>query len=193
MGWQARAVTSGRVWFVGVLVLALVGGWWFGGGRALGAVTVETVASPDCSGTRVVRAPWDGQRVQAVELRRTMDCTLALRIRNDSWVPVTLDELRLPLMGPDAGAAVRVETVQIDGTEERPLPRGVAAVFPLDRRLGRDSTLDVTVRYTYRPDGCTALGVLQVPAARVPTGFLLRSRAVQAEPVHFAGTTETNC
>ncbi len=194
MAWGARVITSRRVWLVGLAVVVLAGLWWVVGGRTVEGVEVRVLNEPHCTGTDVTarRSPIDDTLVPVVSLEPGMECRLNLELRNDSWLPVKLHDLMLPLMGPDAGAAVRVKTVWTD--DQMPIYGGVAARVPLDRWLSSDESMQVEIVYAYRHDGCTALGTLWVPAAQVGTSLLGRSATLQpTTKVWFAGTSASTC
>ncbi len=193
MSWGARAITSGRLWLLALVVAALPIIWWQVTERAVSAVEIRTLDSASCTGTTIEQqrlAP-EQPRVAAILLEPEMSCRLNLQIVNTGRLPVSLDKLVLPLMGPDGGAGVRADSVWID--EEVAVFGEVAAEVILDRWLSADETIEVEIRYGFRAKGCTAKGVLWVPAAQLEPSLLLRSAVVQADRIYFGGTTASSC
>lgn len=192
MAWTARAITSKPVWLLVVLAVALPIAWWQVTERAVSAVEIRSLTAPVCTGTTVERrrAP-GGKTVSAIRLTPDMSCRLNLEVANNGSLPVFLDTLVLPLMGPAGGAAVQVDKVWID--EEVPVFGQVAGEVTIDRRLDSDEKIEVEIQYGFRQKGCTAAGLFWVPAAQTEPSLLLRSTVTQADPIYFAGTSASAC
>lgn len=194
MGWAARTITSRLAWLVALLLVGLGVTWWQVTEKAVDAVEVRTVQAPRCTGTTIERrSPRTGAGPRStILLSPRMACHLELDVVNTGRLPVHLDDLVLPLMGPDGGAAVRVKAVRVG--ERLPLQGGIAAVAALDRWLAAEEALRVEVDYVFRPRGCTeAGGILWVPTAQLEPSLLLRSTVVQGESIHFEGTSSSSC
>ncbi|MGH3334067.1 MAG: hypothetical protein ACRDPJ_22460 [Nocardioidaceae bacterium] len=151
-----------------------------------------------CTGTEVVhrRSGFGGPRVTAMRLRKSMECTLPVRVSNHGGHSVRLDRIVLPYMGPGGGAAVRVE--RLDG--QRPLGRPsrqgrIDAVFPVGHTVPSAGRYDFDIHFTFRPGGCTAglttmtSGMPTVRVSTLGTTSSLRS----ATPVGFAPTRDSDC
>ena len=138
---------------------------------------------PACPGTTLT-----GQR-RAITLDPDLRCTVAVTVRNEGRLTVHLDEIVLPLMGSEGGAAVRVTS-----WEGHPTPRrGRDAVFALDRALEPGETWETEVRFVFRPDGCTALGTFSAGLPDIRAGAWGRSVLVGGPGVLFEGTPESEC
>lgn len=188
----------------GVAVLALVavlaGGvvWaWISDAAAMREDVEVAWAGPvTCTGTKVV---WERMGlgepglVRVIRLRGSMDCKLPVRITNHGRGRVRIRQVRLPSMGPEARAAVRV--AQLEG--RRPLRNHHDAVFPMDRPLEPGNSYDFTIEFGFRapPEGCTASGFMWVRGmptvvltALGRTGTLASKRTIV-----FAGTRGSEC
>ena len=153
---------------VGALVgLAALAGLWAVASSVLRAQVEVHSSRPDCDGTRVVgKDLGDGfsghEWVPAMQLRPGMRCTVTVRVRNGGPVAVRLEEVVLPYMGPDGGAAARSRIM--DGRRFRSLsdPTGdrLDARFARHDRIGPGGTVRFTVTYEFRPQGCDEGGTL---------------------------------
>jgi hypothetical protein len=124
-----------------------------------------------------------------------MRCRLTVKVENHSWLPVELSSLRLPLMGPGGGPAVEVR--EFDGRSPRASQEDdVDAVFGMHSRLAGGEAREFAIVFTFRPDGCTAQGLMWVAGMpQVEVTSLGRSGAQSTdEVIGFRGTDETdNC
>jgi hypothetical protein len=150
-----------------------------------------------CEGTTVrsVRSPDGDGRIQVMAARRGMRCALPVRVTNDSRFAVTVTRVRLPLMGPGAGAAVQVRRL---GGREPLKPRAVDAIFRVDETLAPGAAYDVSVVFEFRapPEGCDSPGATTgLPEFPQVTVLALgRAGAVRSDrTIGFRGTADSDC
>lgn len=128
-----------------------------------------------------------------MRLRRSMDCKLPVRITNHGRGRVSIRQVRLPSMGPEARAAVRV--AQLEG--RRPLRNHHDAVFLMDRSLEPGSSYDFAIEFGFRapPGGCTASGFMWVRGMPTVVLTALGRTGTRASnrTIAFAGTRESEC
>lgn len=184
-----------RVRRVGGLATAVLaaGGWVWIADAQRDRVSVTWSGPVTCTGTDLVRAEAAGAPVRAARLVPGMACKVAVQVRNDGWFPVALEQVVLPTMGPGGGAAVQVR--RLDG--QTPVPGSADAV---DATFAREATLrptqtdDFVVRFTFRPEGCTAPGTLLVeglPEVTVSALGLAEDRSGE-ETAAFRGTRRSD-
>lgn len=176
------------------LVAALLLAAWFGLAAAQrGRVTVAWQGEPSCTGTDVVRGRIQDQPVRAMRLVPGMSCQVSVRVVNEGWMPVRVEQVRLPFMGPGGGAAVRVR--RLDGERpDRSVDR-IDATFPREVGLRPTETDDLVLRFTFRPRGCTAQGLFSVndfPTVTVSALGLSGERTAEDRAV-FRGTRWSVC
>ncbi|PUA80027.1 hypothetical protein [Nocardioides currus] len=139
--------------------------------------------APSCPGTTLTGDP------RAMTLDPAMRCTMPVAVRNDGRLAVTLDELVLPSMGAEGGAAV-----QVTSWDGHPTPGGdLDAVFDLDRRLEPGDSWETEIEFRFRPEGCTGRGTFVVFLPAVRAGAWGRSVEVPGPGVLFAGTRDSSC
>jgi hypothetical protein len=185
---------------VAVVALAVLGlvailGWRVAASEARKRVTVEWAGPVTCEGTTVRpdrRA--DGEEISAIRLREGMRCSLPVRVTNESRFDVKVTRVRLPLMGPEGGAAVQVRTLEGRSWYR---PDSTDAVFRLQEWLEPGDTYDFVVDFEFRapPEGCTDSGLLGVgDMPKVTVRALGRPGLRSAEEtIVFRGTRESSC
>lgn len=184
-----------RTSLVGALVVVvLAAGTWVWVADAQRDHTSVTWSGPvTCTGTDLVRVRLDGGPVRAMRLVPGMACTVAVRVRNDGWFPVSVEQVVLPYMGPEGGAAVQVR--RLDGQRADPgATDAIDATFTRQATLRPTQTDDFVVRFTFRPDGCTAPGTMFVrglPEVTVSALGLAERRSAE-ETAAFRGTRKSD-
>lgn len=150
-----------------------------------------------CEGTTVRSEPvGDGEEpVPVIRLREGMRCTVPVRVTNAGRGSVRVLRLRVPLLGPEAGAAV--QAAGVDGMPPS-RPDAVDAVFRVDRPLAGGESQDFDLELTFRspPQGCTSPGsrVVVGPVPRVTVLALGRPGERRApESLAFRGTRHSSC
>lgn len=178
----ARTVVVLTAMFLAVAVAfgAIVG--FFAIGTSISKVEI-TAGSPACTGTSVSNSPG------AIQLRPGMKCSVPVTLRNAGRLAVHLDEVVLPYMGAEGGAAVQVKSW------EGRVPEGaeINAVFEMDRRLESGDTWETEIEFDFRPEGCTDRGTHSSNILEVQASAWGRSVRVTGAGVLFDGTTESEC
>jgi hypothetical protein len=188
-----------RAAVVAVVVLAVVGllailAWRVAASEARSSVAVTWNGPVTCEGTTVEsHRSDDGEEYPTVRLREGMRCSLPVRVTNESRIDVKVTRVRLPLMGPGAGAAVQVNTLEGQPWHR---PDSTDAVFRLQEWLEPGDTYDFDVELEFRapPEGCTS-GLLSVgDLPKVTVRALGRPGVRNAdETIGFLGTDESAC
>jgi hypothetical protein len=187
----------GVVAVVALAVLGLVAilGWRVAASEARKRVAVEWAGTVTCEGTTVGPAGVEGESFPAIRLREGMRCSLPVRVTNEGRVDVKVTRVRLPLMGPQAGAAVQVRTLEGRSWYR---PDSTDAVFRLQEWLEPGDTFDFVVEFEFRapPEGCSGPGglmwVRDMP--KVTVRALGRPGVRSAdETLGFRGTRQSSC
>jgi hypothetical protein len=190
-----------RIAVVAVVVLAVLGllavlGWRVAASEARKSVGVTWNGPVTCVGTNVEPYRSDGSEAYpAIHLREGMRCSLPVRVTNEGRVDVKVMRVRLPLMGPQANAAVQVRTLEGQSWLR---PSSTDAVFGLQEWLEPGDTYDFRVEFEFRapPEGCSGPGgVMWVRGMpKVIVRALGRPGVRSAEEtLGFRGTRESGC
>jgi hypothetical protein len=176
----------------GLALVAGIGGWVLTAAHARGQI--ETVMGvPTCTGTEVRWVNRDGQASPQMTLNGEMECSVDITVRNTGRIPVTIDELSWPILGPEGGPGV--EALYLNGGQYLPRTGGIDADFPVDVGLEGESYTVFQLRLAFRPDGCTPEGVLWIqdtPALSV-SGLGLSGETAGGQILTFRGTTASSC
>jgi hypothetical protein len=191
-----------RAAVVAVVVLAVLGltailGWRVVASEARKSVTVAWNGAVTCEGTTVEPTSRGEGRGEApvIRLREGMRCSLPVRVTNEGRLDVKVTRVRLPFMGPEAGAAVQVTTLEGQPWHR---PDSTDAVFRLQEWVEPGDTYDFVVELEFRapPEGCLSPGrVLWVGDMPKVTVRALGRPGVRSagEPLGFRGTRESTC
>ncbi len=191
LGWKPALLVGGGVGLAAVLVSA----WFVITSLQLGQVEVDRTTPVECRGTEVTEERvGTGGPVTAMRLVPGMKCTIGVQVTNEGTSAVKVTEVLLPYMGPDGGAAVRVN--RLDRLEPEPEPADtIDALFTVDQELAAGEDYEFEMTFVFRPRGCTSQGVMTVPG--MPTVTVSSwGREVERtadEPVAFRGTKQSNC
>lgn len=178
-----------------LLALGAMVAWRVVASGARDKVAVTWSGPIECTGTTVGTSTVDGARIPAIRLREGMSCTLPVRVTNQSRFTVTVLRVRLPYLGPEAGAGV--QATRLEGA---PVARAdtIDAFFRLRERLEPGAAYDFDVELEFRPppEGCAADGNLlwmkEFPRVRV---LALGRTGVRSAPetIGFLGTADSDC
>ncbi len=181
-----------------LLLVVLVAGWRFVAGQLRDATTVELAQAITCEGTQIRdrRVGYPPERIQAIDLRRGMRCTVPVVVTNTGWAAVTVNQVVLPYLGAHGGAAVKVEDFL-----GMPVPKGrirsdVDGVFPVDRELGAGDTWRFDIVLRFRESGCSSDGGTMwgsgLPTLRLSSLFVPGEVAAGFQ-LGYRGTPDSSC
>ena len=170
-----------------VLVLFLVAGaaaaWVALATFARGETEVTWSGAPECTGTRLRGT---AEASAEITMLPGMRCEVPVEVRNTGWLPVTVDSLTVPLVGPHGGSAVMLEDAEGD----------VDAIIDMGRDLDRGETVEVVLTLVFRDDGCSSEGSITAvggfPTATV-SAFGWGTSLASPEAVAFVGSAASSC
>jgi hypothetical protein len=144
----------------------------------------------------------------AAIVRADMRCEYAFTVSNSGSTTVRIDAINLPLLGPNAGGAVKAE--ELLAGEAKPLETGTHdegavrpsvattsdALFPLSHDLRGRESKDFRIVIVHRPDGCAPKGWTLTPSAEVIVTVtslgLTGERRGSTPGLRFRSTTDLN-
>lgn len=196
---RARAVAGATL----AVVALAVAGWFVLSAQRAGDIHV--LLPPDafsCDGTRVgvttvPAIPGDDLAAPVASITEGMRCTLDIRIENRSSSDVTVQQVFLPVLGPQGGPGVRA--VGLDGVALEPREGEVDAIFDFEQPypILAGSAAVFTTLLEWRPDGCTSKGgTISFPDQPTVTVSVLRrlhDRSFVGTGFGFRGTDLTQC
>jgi hypothetical protein len=121
-------------------------------------VEVMWTGIPKCTGadvvaySRPVGPGWSGPLIKA---RRGMRCIITVEVRNHSGGSVHLDHALLPLMGPQGGAVIKVDTTTDPDLWSASPPDDIDVMRLLDTTLSPGGTTTFDIPLVFRESGCS--------------------------------------
>lgn len=162
---DSRASRSRWIVGIGLAAVATLAAAWFvaSGSMSAGVKVLLTAGALSCDGANVTleEVPsryGDDVIAPVAAIAEEMRCTLDVRIENRSRSSVTVEQVFLPVLGPETGAGVRAVVLAPVAIE--PEPGGVDAIFNFDHAhpipAGSADTFGVIMEW--QPVGCTSDG-----------------------------------
>ena len=175
-----------------ILVIAAIAAWFLAAEKARGAIEVGLEKPIECTGTTVTSRRLGeevGGSVSIITLAKRMRCTMRVGIVNKGSLPVRLGTASFPVLGPGGGPGIRMT-----GAGMR--PRGVDAVFAIDRVLEPGESMQASYVLRFRPQGCDGPGAVSwietAPDLNVSALWLSGHQHGDAT-VAWRGTTDSSC
>ena len=196
---RARVVAGACVVAIGLVAA----GWLVLSARQASAVHVLLPAGAlSCDGTTVdlgdvSSVVGDEIATPLAQITEDMRCRLDVRIENRSSADAAIQQLSLPVLGPEGGPGV--EAVALDGAAIEPREGEVDAVFDFEPAwtIPAGSAETFGLLFETKPDGCTGermtIAFLEQPTLAVSVLGRAHERSVLGTGFGFRGSSTTDC
>jgi hypothetical protein len=146
-----------------------------------------------CAGDPPRMRRLDGQdRVPVMRAQPGMDCRMPVVVTNEGSRAVRLDAVVMSYMGPSSGMQLQVKKLEGMPRARRLSHGGLDAAFRVNRDLEPGDSYRVTVRFTYRDEGCNdgTIGLRGFPRVLVSSRGLSGEVAGGTVAFHSTGQAQ---